>query len=208
MKLTRGEVQELLLAFIHFLVEVLGRQVHGDMYALAYEATEHWIVPLVLAKRADLQRQYYSQLPELWFDMMHPIHNDQEPVTTHRDFPGMSLLLPILKVLRQALCITDVHRLNMAVWEKMKLIRGVPILQNFGQPSIKRDDETQEQFEQRRSATRGIWTPPAELVGIPASAISIARSQITDIQAYTEFVTYGQQKGESDENFKSRMFTF
>ncbi|MCP4490631.1 MAG: hypothetical protein GY820_25465 [Gammaproteobacteria bacterium] len=45
-------------------------------------------------------------------------------------------------------------------------------------------------------------------MGIPASAISIARSQITDIQAYTEFVTYGQQKGESDENFKSRMFTF
>ncbi|MCP4487942.1 MAG: hypothetical protein GY820_11575, partial [Gammaproteobacteria bacterium] len=45
LKLTRGEVQELLLAFIHFLMEVLGRQVHGDMYALAYEATEHWIVP-------------------------------------------------------------------------------------------------------------------------------------------------------------------
>ncbi|MCP4473095.1 MAG: hypothetical protein GY821_00675, partial [Gammaproteobacteria bacterium] len=61
LKLTHCEVQELEIAFIHFLVEVLGRQVHGDMYALAYNATEHWIVPLALAKRAEMQRQYYAQ---------------------------------------------------------------------------------------------------------------------------------------------------
>ncbi len=119
MKLARGQVQELQIAFMHFFVEVLGHQVHGDLYTLAYHATDHWLVPLVLAKRAEKQRQYYAQLPELWFDIMHPIDSDYDPEGKLHNFPAMSLFLPILEVLRELLCFSPLNKVDRSLWSNV-----------------------------------------------------------------------------------------
>ncbi|MCP4473094.1 MAG: hypothetical protein GY821_00670, partial [Gammaproteobacteria bacterium] len=208
MKLTHCQVQELEIAFIHFLVEVLGRQVHGDMYALAYNATEHWIVPLALAKRAEMQRQYYAQLPELWFDIMHPIDSDYDPEGKLRDFPAMSLFLPILEVLRELLCFSPLNRVDERLWGRVTYHKGLPVLKGYGKQKVKKDTQTQEEFDALVNAPREPWIPPKELIGISAQTTSLARSQITDIRAYSDFVQYGQQKGETDQDFKARMFSF
>ncbi|MCP4494750.1 MAG: hypothetical protein GY820_46720, partial [Gammaproteobacteria bacterium] len=205
-KLTRCHAHEIKLLFNQVLVEVLGPEILGDLYNLIYHGTGGWFVPFSVAKRADKQRDYNAKMPEVW---LHHILNADDPHGDRYDFASMSLFLPIIAGVRELLCINALNRVDKAEWDKKEyqdFNNGLPVTIHYGKPKYKKDDQTQEEFDENRSKRRGRWNPPSFLKGRGYASTSDRCLQITNLEAYTMFVWEGQRRDETVEQFKQRMF--
>ncbi|MCP4487883.1 MAG: hypothetical protein GY820_11280, partial [Gammaproteobacteria bacterium] len=136
--------------------------------------------------------------------------NNDDPHGDRHKFAEMSLLLPIIAGVRELLCINALNRVDKVEWDKKEFqdfSQGLPINLHYGKPKYKLDDQTQEDFDAKRSKRRGRWNPPTFLKGRGFASTADRVLQITDLQEYTKFVREGQRRDETVEQFKQRMFS-